>query len=178
MKRIRPGALAILLAVLAPVALAQSEAPESEAPESDAAEEAQVSYFRQAIAEKSDELMRLYGGSWWLLARPKLAVLSDVVVIKLDDERQGTAFIGGEEIPVEHVRGEFTPAVGRLSTIAESIGTGAVIALADESRWHIPKYDQSRSADWSRDDPIVITESQHYLINLRTGEKIWARRGD
>ncbi|UCE85088.1 MAG: hypothetical protein JSU66_12120 [Deltaproteobacteria bacterium] len=173
MTRIRRAGLASLFALAAPLAAASSEAPDAEAPEP-----AQVSYFRQAIAETDDQLLRLYGGSWWMLSRPKLASLADVIVIVLADERRGSAYMDGEQIPIEHVRGDFEAEKGRLSTISTSVGTGAVIELADGSRWSIPRYDQARSGSWSRDDPVLVTESQHYLINLRSAEKIWATRQD
>ena len=75
-----------MLALLAASAAAQPETPE----ESEAAHAAQeVSYFRQAIAEKQDETLRLFGRSWWVLSRQKLAPLADVIVIVLHEEGRG-----------------------------------------------------------------------------------------
>ena len=176
MKRtLRPNAFALLLALVAAPAAAQPDKPE----ESEAAPAAQeVRYFRQAIAEKQNETLRLFGGSWWVLSRRKLAPLADVIVIVLHEEGRGTAYIDGEAIPIAHLRGDFTAALGRLTTLAASIDTGEAIQLEEGSTWKIPKYDHARSGSWSPPDAILVTASEHYLINLRTGEKIWARRSE
>ena len=159
---------------------AEGDEPEADAEPELPVEPTRVSYYRQAIAEKDGRRMKLFGNSWWELERPKVAAPADYVVILLSPEEPnlGVAFLLGDEIPIRHVRGFYSAERGYLSTLSQSIDTGTQLELEDGSLWNVPKYNQAHTGSWLPPDPILVTWNQQYLINLRSGEKIWARRVD
>jgi hypothetical protein len=140
-----------------------------------------VDYFPDTIAEKDDHVVRLNGGSSWLLATRTLAQVStDVVVVMrevvVNGERVAAAwlFVNGEEIPVKHVEGVY-PRNPAFLTRVVSAEAGTKLQLADGSQVTIPQYDRYFVRGWIPPYKALLTNNRAYLYNLKDGRRAWVQ---
>ena len=142
-----------------------------------------VDYFSDSIAEKEDLIVRLNGGSSWLLAnRTSALAATDVMVVMRDlmvnGERITAAwlFIAGEEIPAKHVEGFHPRNPAYLTRVVGAEG-GTTLKLADGSEVTVPKYDSYAVSRWLPPYKALLTDNRVYLYNLKTGRRVWLQRG-
>jgi hypothetical protein len=138
-----------------------------------------VDYFPDAIAEKDDHLVRLNGGSSWLLAsRTSALVAANVLVVMRDVDVNGQRvsaawlFVGGEEIPVKHVEGVYPRNPAYLTRVVAADG-GTTLRLADGSVVMVPKYDRFSITRWTPPYKALLTGNRTYLYNLKVGRRVW-----
>lgn len=138
-----------------------------------------VDYFPDSIAEKDDHLVRLNGGSSWLLANRTSALTAAEVMVVMRDvivngQRVSAAwlFIGGEEIPAKHVEGVYPKNAAYLTRVVGAEG-GTTLKLADGSDVTVPKYDSYAVSRWVPPYKALITDNRVYLYNLKTGKRVW-----
>ena len=138
-----------------------------------------VDYFPDAIAEKDDHLVRLNGGSSWLLAsRTSALVAANVLVVMRDVDVNGQRvsaawlFVGGEEIPVRHVEGVYPRNPAYLTRVVAADG-GTTLRLADGSVVMVPKYDRFSITRWTPPYKALLTGNHTYLYNLKVGRRVW-----
>ena len=140
-----------------------------------------VDYFPDSIAEKDEHVLRLNGGSSWLLAsRTSALVSADVLVVMRDVDVNGqrvTAawlFVGGEEIPVKHVEGVYPRNPAYLTRVVGAEG-GTNLRLADGSMVVVPKYDRFAISRWTPPYKALLTGNRTYLYNLKQGRRVWVQ---
>jgi hypothetical protein len=140
-----------------------------------------VDYFADSIAEKDEHVVRLNGGSSWLLAyRTPAQVSADVVVVMRDvvvnGQRVAAAwlFVGGEEIPVKHVEGVYPKSPAYLTRVVSAEG-GTTLRLADGSEVSIPQYDRYYVRGWVPPYKALLTTNRAYLYNLKDGRRVWVQ---
>lgn len=138
-----------------------------------------VDYFPDSIVEKDDHIVRLNGGSSWLLAnRTSALVAADVVVVMRDvvvnGQRVSAAwlFVGGDEIPVKHVEGVYARNPAYLTRVVSAEG-GTTLRLADGSQVVVPKYDRYSISRWIPPYKALLTNNRVYLYNLKEGRRVW-----
>jgi hypothetical protein len=138
-----------------------------------------VDYFPDAIAEKDDHVVRLNGGSSWLLAsRTSALVAADVLVVMRDVDVNGQRvsaawlFVGGEEIPVKHVEGVYARHPAYLTRVVAA-DAGTTLRLADGSVVTVPKYDRFAINRWTPPYKALLTGNRTYLYNLKVGRRVW-----
>jgi hypothetical protein len=139
-----------------------------------------VDYLAESILDVDDDVIRLEGGSAWLLMGPSLVLpLEDVIIVIRTVPVSGravqlaTAYIDGDEIPVRHLRGSVFTSAGYLSRVVEEIGDGAVLRLADGSLLSVPDYDRFNTGWWLPPYPVLLTGNRAYLYNLRNAKRVW-----
>ena len=140
-----------------------------------------VDYFPDSIAEKDEHVLRLNGGSSWLLAnRTSALVATDVLVVMQDVDVNGQRvsaawlFVGGEEIPVKHVEGVHPRNPAYLTRVVGAEG-GTNLRLADGSMVVVPKYAQLSSNRWTPPYKALLTGNRTYLYNLKVGRRVWVQ---
>ena len=110
-----------------------------------------ANYFHDSIAEKGDQnfVIRLNGGSNWILAsRTPALVNTDVIVVMRDVIVEGKAvraawmFVGGEEIPARHVEGVYATSPAFLSRVIAADDQGTKLRLADGTTLLVPGYNK------------------------------------
>jgi hypothetical protein len=138
-----------------------------------------VDYFPDSIAEKDEHVLRLNGGSSWLLAnRTSAFVSADVIVVMRDVDVNGQRvsaawlFVGGEEIPVKHVEGVYPRNPAYLTRVVGAEG-GTNLRLADGSMVVVPKYDRFAISRWTPPYKALLTGNRTYLYNLKQGRRVW-----
>ena len=138
-----------------------------------------VDYFPDSIAEKDDHVVRLSGGSSWLLAnRTSALVAADVMVVMRDVEVNGQRvlaawlYVGGEEIPAKHVEGVYPRNPAYLTRVVGA-KEGTTLRLADGSEVSVPKYDSYAISRWTPPYKALLTGNRGYLYNLETGRRVW-----
>lgn len=138
-----------------------------------------VDYFPDEIAEKEDHIVRLNGGSSWLLAsRTSALVSADVLVVMRDIDVNGQRvpaawlFVGGEEIAVKHVEGVHPRNPAYLTRVVAADG-GTTLRLADGSTVVVPKYDRVSISRWTPPYKALLTSNRTYLYNLKLGRRVW-----
>ena len=138
-----------------------------------------VRFLADSVVEIHDRVMRLLGGSVWLLdRRPSPLTAADIVIVFRDPLVGGkpamiaTAFLDGEEVLVRHLQGTYVTASGFLSTVVEAMGDGAVLRLADGELLSVPYYHRFNTA---RLPPYraLVTSSRQHLFNLKHGKWVW-----
>lgn len=140
-----------------------------------------VDYFPDSIAEKDEHVLRLNGGSSWLLAnRTAALVAADVLVVMRDVDVNGQRvpaawlFVGGEEIPVKHVEGVYPRNPAYLTRVVAAEG-GTTLRLADGSTVVVPNYDRFFISRWTPPYKALLTSNRTYLYNLKQGRRVWVQ---
>ena len=141
-----------------------------------------VDYFPDSIAEKEDHVVRLNGGSSWLLANRTAALASaDVLVVMRDvnvgGQRVAAAwlFVGGDEIPVKHVEGVYPRNPAYLTRVVAADG-GTTLRLADGSAVVVPSYDRFSISRWTPPYKALLTGNRTYLYNLKNVRRVWLQQ--
>lgn len=140
-----------------------------------------VVYFPDSIAEKGDQnfIIRLNGGSSWVLAtRTSALVNTDVIVVTRDVIVEGKAvraawmFVGGEEIPARHVEGVYPTNPAILSRVVAAENQGTKLRLADGTSLLVPGYNKFISNRWRLPYKVLLTDNRLTLYHLLDGRRI------
>ena len=140
-----------------------------------------VGYFPDSIAEKGDQnyLIRLSGGSSWVLAsRTSALVNTDVMIVMRDVLVEGKSvlaawmYIGGEEIPAKHVEGIYPSNPAFLSRVVAAEDQGTKLRLADGTSLLVPGYNKFISNRWVLPYKVLLTDNRLGLYNLLDGRRI------
>ena len=138
-----------------------------------------VDYFPDSIAEKDDHIVRLTGGSSWLLADRTSALAStDVMVVMRDVMVEGKpvraawVFVAGEEIPAKHVEGVYPANQAFLTRVTGSADQGTKLRLADGSELLVPGYNKYLLSRWIPPYKVLVTGNRLSLYNLKDGRRI------
>lgn len=140
-----------------------------------------VEFLVDSILDKQDESIKLLGGSVWALSRPSLALVTqDIIIvlqdIQLEDERwvkAAMAFVDGDEIIVRHVAGPCVTQSGCLTTVVAASQNGALLKLADGSVLSVAEYDRFHTELWLPPYRVLLTGNGMYLYNLKNAKRIW-----
>ena len=143
-----------------------------------------VDYFPDSIAEKDDHVVRLNGGSSWLLANRTAALASaDVLVVMRDIDVNGQRvaaawlFVGGDEIPVKHVEGVYPRNPAYLTRVVGA-DDGTTLRLADGSAVVVPTYDRFSISRWTPTYKALLTGNRTYLYNLKNVRRVWLQQAN
>ena len=140
-----------------------------------------VAYFQDSIAEKGDRnhIIRLNGGSSWVLAEPTLAAVgTDVMVVTRDVVLNGQRvkaawfYVGGAEIPAKHVEGLYPMNAAFLTRVIGVEDQGTKLRLADGTQLLVAgnsKYNVNR---WTPPYKALLTGNRVYLYNLKNGMQV------
>jgi len=138
-----------------------------------------VVYFPDSISEKDDHVVRLNGGSSWLLASRTGALAPvDVVIVMRDvivegkPVRAAWLFVGGEEIPARHVEGVYPTNAAFLSRVVAAEDQGTKLRLADGTSLLVPGYNKYISNRWKLPYKVLLTDNRLSLYNLLDGRRI------
>ena len=138
-----------------------------------------VEYFPDSIAEKDDHVVRLNGGSSWLLAnRTRALVTADVMVVMRNVSVEGKQvraawlFVGGEEIPAKHIEGVYPTNQALLTRVVASADQGTKLRLADGSELLVPGYNRYISNRWMPPYKVLLTDNRINMYNLGDGKRV------
>lgn len=139
-----------------------------------------VEYLADSIAEKSDNHIRLLGGSAWILSGPStVLVASDLIIVlrpvRVKDgttARLASAYVEGDEISVTYEKGPIATQVGLLTRVIEALSDGAVLRLGDGSLLSVSEYDQFHTSLWLPPYKALLTNNGLRLYNLKKGKKV------
>ena len=171
MRTVSARRTAVGLAVLAACAGASASAQTKE----------KVAYFQDAISEKGDRnhIIRLNGGSSWVLAEPTLAVLgTDVLVVTRDVIVNGQPlkaawfYVGGEEIPAKHVEGLYPMNAAFLTRVVGVEDEGTKLRLADGTQLLVTRSNKYNVSRWTPPYKALLTGNSVYLYNLKNGTQV------
>ena len=140
-----------------------------------------VQYFQDSINEKGDlnHIVRLNGGSSWVLAEATLApVASDLIVVMRDVMVEGKPvraawmFVGGEEIPAKHVEGVYPALPAFLTRVTASEDQGTKLRLADGSELLVPGYNKFLLTRVKPPYKVLLASNRLSLFNLKDGARV------
>ena len=142
-----------------------------------------VNYFPDSISEKDDHVVRLTGGSSWLLANttPSSLIAADVMVVLRDVIVEGKTvraawlYIGGEEIPAKHVEGVYPTNEAFLTRVVAAEERGTKLRLADGTELLLPGYNNYISNQWIPPYKALLTSNKGYLYNLKVGKRVFVQ---
>jgi hypothetical protein len=133
-----------------------------------------VEFIHDTVLELHDRVLKLLGGTSWLLEYEPLVVpMQKVVIVTLPGKRSGALYLKGGTVVATLVDGAPFRKTGRLGFVVRSLGKGAVLELNDGSLWEVPHYDQYDTGWWLPPYPVIITSDQMYMFNLKEGKKVW-----
>ena len=137
-----------------------------------------VSYFPDSIAEKDDHVVRLNGGSSWLLAQRITAVApADVMIVMRDVMVEGKRvraawlYVGGDEVPAQHVEGVFPANAAFLTRVVASEDQGTKLRLEDGTELFVPGYNRFILSRWTPPYKVLLTNNRLSLYNLKDGRR-------
>ncbi len=132
-----------------------------------------VMYFPDTIAEKEDHVVRLTGGSSWLLAnRTSVLAPADVLVVMRDvlvegkPVRAAWLYVAGQEIPAKHVEGVYPTHEAFLTRVVAAEAQGSKLRLADGTTLLLPGYNKYISNRWIPPYKALLTDKGLSLFNL------------
>ena len=138
-----------------------------------------VNYFPDSIAEKQDHVIRLIGGSSWLLAnRTTALVATDVVVVTRNvvvegkNVRAAWVYVGGEEIPAQHVEGVYPTNPAFLTRVVAAEDKGTKLRLEDGTELLVPGYSSYYVTRWIPPYRVLLTGNRRSLYNLKDGRRV------
>jgi len=138
-----------------------------------------VEYFPDSIAEKDDHVVRLNGGSIWLLAdRTRALVTTDVMVVMRDVSVEGKTvraawlYVAGEEIPARHIEGVYPTNQALLTRVVGSTDQGTRLRLADGSELLVPGYNRYISNSWKPPYKVLLTDNRINMYHLGDGKRV------
>jgi hypothetical protein len=139
-----------------------------------------VDYFPDSIAEKDDHVVRLNGGSSWLLANPSKTaqIAADVMIVMRDVVVEGKpvraawVYVGGEEIPVKHLEGVYPTNSAFLTRVVAAEDRGTKLRLADGTELLLPGYNSYISNRWIPPYKALLGGNRDFLYNLREGRRV------
>jgi hypothetical protein len=138
-----------------------------------------VVYFPDSIAEKEDHIVRLNGGSSWVLAsRTSALVAADVTIVMRDVVVEGKPvraawlFVGDEEIPARHVEGVYPTNQAFLTRVIASEDQGTKLRLADGTVLVLPGYNRYISNRWVPPYKALLTDNRLSLYNLKENRRV------
>lgn len=139
-----------------------------------------VDYFPDSIAERDDHVVRLNGGSSWLLANPSKAaqVATDVMIVMRDVLVEGKrvraawVYVGGEEIPAKHLEGVYPTNAAFLTRVVAAEDRGTKLRLADGTELLLPGYNSYISNRWIPPYKALLGGNRDFLYNLREGRRV------
>ena len=138
-----------------------------------------VIYFPDSIAEKEDHIVRLNGGSSWVLAsRTSALVAADVTIVMRDVVVEGKSvraawlFVGGEEIPARHVEGVYPTNQAFLTRVIASEDQGTKLRLADGTELVLPGYNRYISNRWVPPYKALLADNRLSLYNLKESRRV------
>ena len=139
-----------------------------------------VSYFPDSIAEKGRTTsIRLNGGSSWLLAQ-RIAgdsLPTDVMVVMRDVMVEGKRvraawmYVGGEEIPAQHVEGVYPTNAAFLTRVVAAEDQGTKLRLEDGTELLVPGYNRFILSRWTPPYKVLLTNNRLSLFNLKDGRR-------
>ena len=150
-------------------------------PSASAQTKEKVAYFQDTIAEKGDRnhIIRLNGGSSWVLAEPTLAALgTDVLVVTRDVIVNGQSlkaawfYVGGDEIPAKHVEGLYPMNAAFLTRVVGVDDQGAKLRLADGTQLLVSRSNKYNVNRWTPPYKALLTGNSVYLYNLKNGTQV------
>ena len=138
-----------------------------------------VDYFPDTIAEKDEHVVKLTGGSSWVLATQTSAqAAANVMVVMRDvavegkNVRAAWLFVGGEEIPAKHVEGVFPTNQAFLTRVTASEDKGTKLRLADGSELLVPGYNKYLLARVTPPYKVLLSANRLSLFNLKDGARV------
>lgn len=139
-----------------------------------------VDYFPDSIAEKDDHIVRLSGGSSWLLANASKAaqVSTDVMIVMRNVMVEGKPvraawmYVGGEEIPAKHLEGVYPTTSAFLTRVVAAEDRGTKLRLADGTELLLPGYNSYISNRWIPPYKALLGGNRDFLYNLREGRRV------
>jgi hypothetical protein len=138
-----------------------------------------VDYFPDTIAEKDEHVVRLTGGSSWVLAsQTKALAAANVMVVMRDVIVEGKTvraawlYVGGEEIPAKHVEGVFPTNQAFLTRVTASEDKGTKLRLADGSELLVPGYNKYLLARVTPPYKVLLSSNRLSLYNLKDGARV------
>ena len=142
-----------------------------------------VAYFPDSISEKDDHVVKLTGGSSWLLANPTPSTLvaADVMIVMRDVIVEGKTvraawlYVAGEEIPAKHVEGVYPTSQAFLTRVVAAEERGTKLRLADGTELLLPGYNSYISNKWIPPYKALLTSNKGYLYNLKEGKRVFVQ---
>jgi hypothetical protein len=139
-----------------------------------------VDYFPDSISEKDDHVVKLNGGSSWLLANPTAAAIvsADVMVVLRDVLVNGKhvpaawLYVAGEEIPIKHVEGVYPMNAAFLTRVVAAEDRGSKLRLADGTALLVPGYNNFYLNRLTPPYKVLITSNRLSLVNLKDGRRV------
>jgi len=139
-----------------------------------------VDYFPDSISEKDDHVVKLNGGSSWLLANPTpvAAVAADVMVVMRDVLVNGQhvpaawLYVAGEEIPIKHVEGVFPKNAAFLTRVVAAENRGSKLRLADGTELVVPGYNNYYLNRLTPPYKVLLSSNRLSLVNLKDGRRV------
>jgi hypothetical protein len=150
-------------------------------PSASAQTKEKVAYFRDTITEKGERnhIIRLNGGSSWVLAEPTRAVIgTDVLVVTRDVIVNGQPlkaawfYVGGEEIPAKHVEGLYPMNAAFLTRVVGVEDQGTKLRLADGTHLLVSRSNKYNVTRWAPPYKALLTGNSVSLYNLKNGTQV------
>jgi len=130
-------------------------------------------FFTDTVLEVTSEVIKLMGGSIWLLDRSYFGLPLEDVFGVMTSEKTATLYINGDEYTGELVKGITTTSSGIFSTVIKEQGDGTFLTLDNGMRLIFGSYEAYDTGYWLPPYRVLIDVRPMKMWNLKRGKKVW-----
>lgn len=130
-------------------------------------------FFTDSIAEANSEVIRLYGGTLWILDQSYYGLSLEDVIGVVTGKKSATLYIDGNTYSAELVKGSVVTSSGILASVIDEKGDGKLLKLDNGMLLTFDSYDHYDTGWWLPPYQVLIDLTSMNMWNLKKGKKVW-----
>ena len=131
-----------------------------------------VRFFADTISEADGEILRLLGGSVWMLDRDYFGLPLEEVVGIATNKETATIYANDNVYTGKLLKGYIATSTGFVGSVVDSKGDGTVLQLDNGALLEFSSYDKFDTGYWLPPYRVLINSEKTYMWNLEEGKKV------
>ena len=130
-------------------------------------------FFTDTISDATSEVLKLMGGSIWLLDQYYFGLSLDDVIGIMQDDRTAVIYGNGNRYSAELIRGSVLKSEGLSAVVIKEKADGRLLILDSGLILTFSSYDAYDTGWWLPPYEVLIDTSRMVMWNLKEGKKVW-----
>jgi hypothetical protein len=130
-------------------------------------------FFTDSIIEANSEVIRLSGGTLWILDQSYYGLSLEDVVGVITGKKTATLYVDGNSYSAELVKGDVVTSSGILASVIDEKGDGKLLKLDNGMLLTFDSYDSYDTGWWLPPYQVLIDLTSMNMWNLKKGKKVW-----
>ena len=130
-------------------------------------------FFTDTISDGSSDIIKLMGGSIWLVTPNYSAFGYEDVVGILTSQNTANLYIDGNTYAGELVKGNVLTSSGIVASVIDEKGDGTFLELDNGTYLFFGSYEAYDTGWWMPPYQVLIDSTHMNMWNLEKGKKVW-----